>query len=36
MIAFASGIGVCLVYKKYEKDIMNYMQKMSKTISEGK
>ena len=36
MIAFASGIGVCLVYKKYEKDFMSYMQKMSKTLSEGK
>ena len=36
MIAFASGVGACLVYKKYEKDIMNYMQKMSKTLSEGK
>lgn len=36
MISFMSGVGICLLYKKYEKDIINYMDKMTKTLKEEK
>ena len=34
MMAFAGGIGMGLLYKKYEKDISKYMKKASKKISD--
>ena len=32
MIAFAGGMGLGLMYKKYEKDISKYMKKATKKI----
>jgi hypothetical protein len=34
MIAFMGGIGIGLLYKKYEKDISKYMKKASKIMDE--
>jgi len=34
MIAFASGMGMGLLYKKYEKDISKYMKKASKKMTD--
>jgi hypothetical protein len=30
MLAFAGGMGLGIMYKKHEKDIMNYLNKMMK------
>ena len=32
MVAFASGMGLGIMYKKYEKDIMNYMKKVTRNF----
>ena len=32
MIAFAGGVAMGLVYKKYEKEIIKYMKQVSKTM----
>ena len=32
MIAFAGGMGMGIMYKKYEKNIMNYVNKMTKMM----
>ncbi len=29
MVAFLGGLGAGIMYKKYEKDIMNYMRKVT-------
>ena len=29
MMAFLGGIGIGIVYKKYEKNIMNYLNKIT-------
>jgi len=34
MMAFMGGVGIGLLYKKYEKDISKYMKKASKKISD--
>ena len=34
MIAFMSGLGMGLLYKRYEKDIYNFMKKTSKMMDE--
>ena len=34
MMAFVGGVGVGLLYKKYEKDISKYMKKASKKMEE--
>lgn len=34
MISFVGGIGVGLLYKKYEKDISKYMKKASKKMED--
>ncbi len=34
MIAFIGGVGIGLLYKKYEKDISKYMKKASKSMSD--
>ena len=36
MVAFAGGIGVGLMYKKYERDINKYMKKATKTMDSMK
>jgi len=32
MLAFAGGMGMGIMYKKYEKDIMNYVNKVTKSL----
>ena len=34
VIAFAGGVGLGLMYKKYEKDISKYMKKATKKMEE--
>jgi len=34
MIAFAGGVTLGLMYKKYEKDISKYMKKATKKMEE--
>ena len=34
MVAFAGGMGLGLLYKKYEKDITKYMKKATKKMEE--
>ncbi len=34
MMAFAGGMGMGLLYKKYEKEISKYMKKVSKKMTD--
>lgn len=36
MVAFASGVGMGLLYDKYNKDIMKYMKKAKKVAKDVK
>ena len=34
MMAFAGGVGIGLLYKRYEKDISKYMKKASRKMND--